>query len=57
MGGSAYFLKNTVFMVVTDCRRTNSVGAGLFADKYFETNGVTLTYFVMELVKDHFTKL
>jgi hypothetical protein len=46
-------------MVVTDCRRTNPVGAGLaFADKYFETGGVHMTYFVMEqLVKDHFTKL
>jgi TPP-dependent pyruvate/acetoin dehydrogenase alpha subunit len=32
-------------MVVTDCRRANSVGAGLFADKYFETGGVTMTYF------------
>jgi TPP-dependent pyruvate/acetoin dehydrogenase alpha subunit len=40
------FSKEHRFMVVTDCRRTNPVGAGLaFADKYFETGGVTMTYF------------
>jgi pyruvate dehydrogenase E1 component alpha subunit len=47
MGGSMHiFLKSIVLWRSRNCRRTNSVGAGLaFADKYFETGGVTMTYF------------
>jgi TPP-dependent pyruvate/acetoin dehydrogenase alpha subunit len=41
----AYSQKNTVSMVVTESGQI-PVGAGLaFADKYFETGGVTMTYF------------
>jgi hypothetical protein len=44
MGGSTYFLQRAPLL--WSHRRTNPVGAGLaFADKYFETNAVTLTYF------------
>jgi pyruvate dehydrogenase E1 component alpha subunit len=47
MGGSMHiFSKEHRFMVVTELGGQIPVGAGLaFADKYFETNAVTLTYF------------
>jgi pyruvate dehydrogenase E1 component alpha subunit len=45
MGGSMHiFSKEHRFMVVTELR-TNPVGGLAFADKYFETGAVTLTYF------------
>jgi pyruvate dehydrogenase E1 component alpha subunit len=59
MGGSMHiFLKSIVLWRSRNCRRTNR-GAGLaFADKYFETGGVTMTYFVMaQHVKVLYTKL
>jgi pyruvate dehydrogenase E1 component alpha subunit len=45
MGGSMHIFQRAPFLWWSrNCRRTNSVGAGLaFADKYFETNAVTLT--------------
>ncbi len=48
MGGSMHiFSKRTPFLWRSrNCRSTIPVGAGIaFADKYFETGGVTLTYF------------
>jgi hypothetical protein len=52
----AYSQKNTVSMVVTEWGQI-PVGAGLaFADKYFETGGVTMTYFELH-VKVHYMKL
>jgi pyruvate dehydrogenase E1 component alpha subunit len=38
--------KSTVLWWSRNCRRTNSCRSRIsFADKYFETNAVTLTYF------------
>jgi pyruvate dehydrogenase E1 component alpha subunit len=48
MGGSMHiFSKRHRFLWWTwNCREQIPLGAGLaFADKYFETGGVTLTYF------------
>jgi pyruvate dehydrogenase E1 component alpha subunit len=48
----AYFLKEHRFYGGHGVGGQIPVGAGLaFADKYFETNAVTLTYFVMVQLK------
>jgi hypothetical protein len=49
MGGSMHiFQRAPLLWWSRNCRGQIPVGAGLaFADKYFETNAVTLTYLVM----------